>query len=327
MNSAKHNAQPETASGWFARVQAGALSDAERRDFEHWRDTSPENALAYAQCELAWELTGALAGEPEFATGAKATDDTASRGLTLRDWRIWGSVAASVTLATALVLNAEVDSGQRYQTDIGEQRVVHLKDGSSVMLNTNSILQVSFSRHQRSLILERGEAFFSVAKNPNRPFVVEVAGTEVRALGTAFNIEKQHDNVEVAVTQGLVEVSAQRRFWQEANQTHLRPGQGVTWHASTTAKLLTPTPMDLERVTAWQASKLYFDNDRLADALAEYNRYTKRQFVLVDDTLADQRISGVFNVGDDKALTFALEKSLGARILATDNRVLVLAEQ
>lgn len=327
MNSAKHDAQPQTAAGWFARVQAGSLSDAERRDFERWRAADQENALAYAQCELAWELTGALTNEAEFTHGGAPAADTASHGMALRDWRIWGSVAASVTLATTLVLTADVNSGQRYQTDIGEQRVVHLEDGSSVMLNTNSILAVSYSRSQRSLVLERGEAFFSVAKNPDRPFVVDVGGTEVRALGTAFNIEKQHDNVEVAVTQGLVEVSAQRRFWQDANRTRLQPGQGVIWHASVSTERLTPTPMDLERVTAWQARKLYFDNDRLADALAEYNRYTKRQFVLVEDTLADQRISGVFNVGDDKALTFALEKSLGARIVATDNRVLVLAEQ
>jgi transmembrane sensor len=317
MSSAQRHTTPNTAAGWFARVQAGALTEAERRDFEHWHNQSQDNALAYAQCEVAWELGAAL--EPEQSPAAIKPRQ---RGV---NWRAWGALAASVMLCAAVLLNIGTESPQLYQTKIGEQRVVHLADGSSVMLNTNSALKVAYTRSQRDLILERGEAFFTVAKNPERPFVVDLGDTEVRALGTAFNIEKQHGNVEVAVTQGVVEVSAQQHFWQRAQRARLHPGQGVHLLAAE-PDALTPINVDLERVTAWQASKLYFDDERLADALMEYNRYTKRQFVLVDDGLADQKISGVFNVGDDEALTFALKTSLGARILATDNRVLVLAE-
>lgn len=319
MSSAQRHTPPNTAAGWFARVQAGALTDAERRDFEHWHNSSQDNALAYAQCELAWELGAALQHEQAPAV-------VKSHRYRNINWRVCGALAASVMLFAAVLLNIGTESPQLYHTDIGEQRVVHLADGSSVMLNTNSALKVVYTHSQRDLILERGEAFFTVAKNPERPFVVDLGDTEVRALGTAFNIEKQHGNVEVAVTQGVVEVSAQQHFWQRPQRARLHPGQGLHLLATAEPAALTPIDVDLERVTAWQASKLYFDDERLIDALMEYNRYTKRQFVLVDDDLADQKISGVFNVGDDEALTFALKTSLGARVLATDNRVLVLAE-
>lgn len=297
------------------------MSEAERREFLHWLEASQDNALAYAQCELAWEMTGALSEQRDFATGPQF-DERATQGVKFNDWRIWGSVAASALAVGVLVATTAISSTELYETAIGEQRVVHLDDGSSVMLNTNTLLEVDYTSAERSLNLKRGEAFFTVAKNPDRPFVVDVGATEVRALGTGFNIERRHSDVEVAVTHGLVEVAYEKHFWQEKRFAHLKPGQGIVWQSDTAAE---PQSVDLERVTAWQASKIYFDNERLIDALAEYNRYTSRQYVLVDDALANEKISGVFNVGDDNALSFALQTSLGARIVATDNRVLVLA--
>ncbi|MDO3382197.1 FecR family protein [Gilvimarinus algae] len=315
----------DTAADWFARRRGARLSASEERAFEQWLAASQEHTLAYAQCELAWELSAAVP-EPALSRSLTASASPAkSRYRALSPWRMGGAVAASALLVSALLLSRSPDLSDHYQTEIGEQRVVHLEDGSSVMLNTNSALQVRYSRTERHLQLTRGEAFFTVAKNLDRPFVVEVSGSEVRALGTAFNIEKGVTDIEVAVTRGLVEVAAPARFWQPEISTRLEPGQGVHWRADD-QQALKPQAVNLERVTAWQASKLYFEGERLADALAEYNRYTRRQFVLVDDDLADERISGVFNLGDDEALTFALEKSLGARVVATENRVLILAD-
>ncbi|MCW8126956.1 FecR family protein [Microbulbifer halophilus] len=308
------------AADWLAREEGGALGPAERRRLDHWLRRDERHRLAYANCRQLCLMTDFLAGDEELqAEIAGARRPARQRAF---GWKTLLQLAAVMLLALGAVWLQQYFAVDYYQTQIGEQRVVHLRDGSTLMLNTDSRVGVRYTRGQRSLFLERGEAFFMVAGNPQRPFVVDVQGSEVRALGTAFNVALRAGDARVAVTQGVVEVRAagagQRRL------ARMLPGEGFHYSPEQPRQNSGVGKVNLEKVTAWQTDRIYFDNDRLEDAVAEYNRYTTRKMVLVGDQLAGKRISGVFNIGDADALAFALKESFGARINKSDQRILVL---
>ncbi|WP_160152755.1 FecR domain-containing protein [Microbulbifer sp. ALW1] len=316
------------AADWLARQQSGAMSAAESDALEQWLQANPLHRQAFAQCQQLALMTDFLKEDPELNAGLpEIRKAVRRRAQSLRapyQWRWLGAIAATILVLVAGVIARDNYAIDYYQTEIGGQRVVHLEDGSTLMLNTNTRVGVRYQRKQRSLFLERGEAFFMVAKNPERPFVVAVRGSEVRALGTAFNVALQADRVQVGVTQGIVEVRAEDATGETQQLAKMLPGEGVRYTATNPRDSSGVVPVNLDQVTAWQTHRIYFDNERLEDAIAEYNRYTTRKMVLVGDALTNQRISGVFNIGDADGLAFALEQGFGARINKTDQRILVL---
>lgn len=315
----------EQAADWLARQQSGAMSAAESDALEQWLQVDTRHRQAFAQCQQLGLMTDFLKGDPELNTGLpEIRKAVRRRSRRYTQWRWASGVAAVVLVAVAALLVRDYYAIDYYQTGIGDQRVVHLDDGSTLMLNTDSRVGVRYLRKQLALVLERGEAFFMVAKNPSRPFVVHVQGSEVRALGTAFNVALQADKVRVAVTQGVVEVRAEDGGGGLIPLATMLPGQGIRYLAVRPGDNSGVIPVNLEQVTAWQTRRIYFDNERLEDAIAEYNRYTTRKMVLVGSALADQRISGVFNIGDADGFAFALEQGFGARIRQNNQRILVL---
>lgn len=312
------------AADWVARENSGAMDKADQRALDHWLQADNRHRLAYARCQQLGFMADLLQGDVELRGEIAGFGSGRAAHRWGFSWKALSQVAAIMLVAVAALLVQRHFSIDYYQTGIGEQRVVHLDDGSTVMLNTDSRVGVRYTGGQRSLYLDRGEAFFMVAKNPQRPFIVDVRGSEVRALGTAFNVALRAGDVRVAVTQGVVEVKAEDAAGQPRRFAKMLPGQGFRYTAAKPEANSGVGPVNLERVTAWQTSKIYFDNDRLEDAIAEYNRYNSRKVVLVGDELADERISGVFNIGDAEALIFALEQGVGARIHESDRRILVL---
>ena len=311
------------AADWFAKEQRGPLSAADEAALQQWLQSSAEHQLAYAQCRHLWLMAKALGGMPEMAMELRATRRLAkSPRNSARIWRHLGQVAAVGLVGLTCWFALQQFGAGNYETAIGEQQLVRLDDESRIMLNTNSRVRVRYNDEQRLIYLERGEAFFTVAKNPERPFIVNVRDSQVQALGTAFNVALSTDTINVAVTEGVVEVSTQGAGPSLQTIAELKPGQGLSYRA-TQARAI-PVQVDLEKVTAWQAHKLLFDNARLADAIAEHNRYTEQHIVLVDNNLRDQRISGVFNIGDTDSLIFALKTTFDARVQVKPDRILVL---
>lgn len=309
------------AADWLARCDSGAMSATEQRELDLWLEADARHRLAFAQCRQLGLMSELLRDDPELNAGLPQVRKAVRRRAR---WRWSGAVAAVLLVAVVGILVRQHYAVDYYQTTIGAQRVVHLQDGSTLMLNTDSRVGVRYSRGQRDLFLDRGEAFFMVAKNPQRPFVVHVRDSEVRAVGTAFNVALRAGDVRVAVTQGIVEVKAEDASGRQRKVARMLPGEGIDYTATDPQSNSGVAPVNLEKVTAWQTNRIYFDNDRLDDAIAEYNRYTTRKVVLVGDELADERISGVFNIGDSEALVFALKQGFDARVTENDQRILVL---
>lgn len=218
------------------------------------------------------------------------------------------SAAAVLLLVVGVVFSLWPLPEGHYRTGKGEQLTQALADGSVVTLNTNSYLAVDFSDGERRIELRDGEAYFEVAHDPGRPFVVYAGEGQVRAVGTAFNVYAREESVAVTVTEGIVEVSA------EPVATGNQPAKRVTVNQSLVYrnKLGLVTERDSAWVgkrLAWRQHKLYFDNTSLEAFVDQLNRYSPGRIMIMDPALRDLRVGGVFKAGDSASALAALEAS------------------
>jgi transmembrane sensor len=284
------------AAEWFARLGNRSVTTQALREFRDWRD-NPANDAAYQQVEGFWEASGQQAADPEIM---RLTAEALGRrgGLRLPSWLRGARAGWTLTLAglTAVALAAVVANqvSPSYATGPSEQRVVRLEDGSRIHLNVGSRVRVAYGRAERRLVLSRGEAFFDVAHNPKRPFIVEAGGAAVRALGTKFDVRRDDGQVRVTLLEGVVRVNrdASPQAWT------LAPNQQLTVSRSGAAE---QAAADAARTTSWTTGHLIFHQTPLAAAVAEVNRYGQRKVELDDAGLSGRLVNGVFDVGDTDA--------------------------
>lgn len=306
----------EEAAAWLARLGNHSISTQTVREFRDWRD-DPANDAAYVEAEAFWDASGQHSADPEIL---RMTQEALDRGKRRAGgWRAWlrgPRLAGAVTLASIAAAGGTYLAVQQlepaYATDAAEQKVVRLEDGSRVHLNVDSKVKVAFRDGERRLTLTRGEAFFDVAHDAARPFVVEAEGTRIRALGTKFDVRRQDGGVRVTLVQGSVRVgpdSGQGGVVLAPNQEALVGANGAIRKVST----------DAARTTSWTTGRLVFRDTPLAAAVAEVNRYSDRKVELAGPGLAERPVSGFFDVGDAESFArgvadlFDLSLSRGER--------------
>jgi len=286
----------EEAAEWLARLGNHSISTRTVREFRDWRD-DPANDAAYVEAEAFWDASGQHAADPEIL---RMTQDALDRGRRRAGgWRAWlrgPRLAGAITLASIAAAGGTYLAVQQitptFATRDVEQKVVRLEDGSRVHLNVDSQVKVAFRAGERRLTLTRGEAFFDVAHDAARPFVVVVDGAQVRALGTKFDIRRRDGGVQVTLVQGSVRVSPQAG---QGAPVVLQPNQQAL--LSRGAAIRTAA-IDAARTTSWTTGRLVFRDTPLATAVAEVNRYSAQKVELADDGLGTQPVSGFFDVGD-----------------------------
>jgi transmembrane sensor len=200
---------------------------------------------------------------------------------------------------------------------------VALEDGTRITLNTATRLVVHYTQQHRLVRLETGEAFFDVAKNPQRPFVVSAGGESVVALGTAFMVRRDNNEVEVTLVEGTVSVTTVTTAEPSLPPTHankvLAPGQRLRV-AGSTPTLDHPS---IDAVTAWRRGEVMLDHTRLADAIEEMNRYSPVKIVLSAPEPADIRVSGIFRTGDSARFARAIADTYQLGIVEEHTRILL----
>jgi transmembrane sensor len=205
---------------------------------------------------------------------------------------------------------AQVEA-RTFSTGIGQQASFRMSDGSMITINTGSTLSVSESDTRRSTQVKQGEAFFEVAKNPRKPFVVEAEGVTVTALGTAFAVrDLGEDGVRVTLAHGRVRVDMPAVAGQPAQSTLLSPDTQLTWRAGR----YSIAPVNLRQQLGWRQGMVVFDRTPLAQAVAEINRYSSQEIVVASASLARRPISGSFRVGVTRGFLQSLEASGIARV-------------
>jgi transmembrane sensor len=200
-----------------------------------------------------------------------------------------------------------------YATEVGEQRIVHLDDGTRITLNSDTKVTISFTKPKRQVRLDRGEAFFEVAHNRDRPFIVAVGNRQVTALGTTFAVSYDPNRTAVILVEGKVSVAAvggsaptmptgedatptlARGETSDTGTVFLSPGERVTYSRKSAPQLDEPK---LDAVTAWRRGEVVLDKTQLAEAVAEMNRYETTRLIIEDPRTAALRVSGIYHAGD-----------------------------
>ena len=289
----------QEAAAWFARLNAREVALATFEEFRVWRQ-SPGNRSAYNAVEAQWTAMAALRGQPEIdlaVAGALARGGAARsrRGLLTSLWL--GGAAAAGLIVVAFGGYAFLNRGA-LTTGVGEQRIVRLADGSTVRLDTDSRIVVRFAAGERHVALDRGQAFFEVAHDPSRPFIVRAGDTTVRAVGTRFDVRRDGDQVRAVLVEGVVQVrtASAAKIWT------LQAGQQITsGDGAPQARVV-----DVQAATGWTSGHIVFEAVPLAAAVAEVNRYSRRKIVLDDEAVAAVPVTGVFDSGDVGAFVSAV---------------------
>jgi transmembrane sensor len=200
-------------------------------------------------------------------------------------------------------------------------RRIALADGSSVVLNTHSEVIVELTPKRRDIRLVQGEALFEVAHDKSRPFVVQAHDTAVRAVGTAFAVRLEGTQVDVTVTEGVVEV-AELKLAVVSRSMPAAPVGGVRRVAAHERAIIAPAgppvvqpmaPAEAQRRLAWKDGMVSFEGEPLRMAVAEFNRHNRRQIVIDDPSLASVPVVGVFRATDIEGFIAAAAVALNTR--------------
>jgi transmembrane sensor len=286
------------AAVWFARLRDGQVDKAAQSEYQAWRRADPRHAAAMADAERLW-------GRLELPVRRLAAPAPRSGPFERRTLR---RVAAAAGLLLVLGLGAlcrddiSVRLHSDYRTMVGMRTPVDLADGSRITLNTDTAIAVDMSGERRRVLLFRGEAWFDVAADASRPFVVETPMGDVRVVGTRFNLRASQGGTSVSLTEGQVDLTG-----RGGATLTLTPGQAVRL---TAAGISRPETFDQTAVTAWLRGQFVFYDSPLADVVAEINRYRAGRIVIAGDRLRNLKVSGVFRTDDPDAALATITDTL-----------------
>ena len=326
----------DRASYWHGLIEEGQPTGPERERFAQWLAADSRNSAAYASIRRAWMGMGNAAVDERILSMRR---DALAIPTNSRQ-RKYGSTAIAASILMALVFGAGLlvhrgrlgaNAGE-FVTQVGQRSSITLADGSTVMLDTASRIRVEFDARVRRVRLLTGQAWFEVAKNQPRPFMVEAGDQVVTAHGTAFDVRlEEHDQIRVTLIEGRVSVEEVARPGEgiirpdaSRNREELLPGEQLV---VTATRLPIKQKADIAKATSWRAGQIIFDNDTLENAVAEINRYSTRQIVLADPHLASLRVSGVFIAGHSESFVETVtgnfpikaNPAAGDRLLLTAN--------
>jgi transmembrane sensor len=291
----------DEAAEWVARMDSGCWTADLEAELEQWLAGDEKNPGALLHAQAVWHRL-----DDATAERVPSSNDNGARP---HKW--WLGGAAAALLAVVGTLSILPDRGQEYRTQIGEIRRVPLGDGSIATINTASDVDVNLAKDQRDIVLERGEAWFQVAHDRKRPFVVAAGRVRVVAVGTAFAVRREKGGAEVLVTEGVVEAWASGA---EGRKVRLAAGHQAFIGDNAAVRRQTAPPSSIDRALAWRGGKIELVGDTLGDAAEEFNRYNERKIVIRDKRLADERFNGLFSVDDPEGFVRAVGQSLNVRV-------------
>jgi len=335
-----------TASAWLARRDRG-LTATEQDAYLEWLRADLRHGVMIAHLEKTWGALDALAEWRPAHSARPNPDLLATPRARPRRWaRLTKFPFAVRTLAAAAAVALGIFVLQSNVPETppssGTVRVIPsperltLEDGSVVELNHGGKIETEFTAEMRRVRLVRGEAHFTVTKNPARPFIVEANGVAVRAVGTAFNVRHASDAVEVLVTEGKVQVErpvaaiVSSRVQSPITPTALVAGERAI--VDTTAPAAQPvvaavTPTEMARALSWQGVRLEFAELPLAEVVTEFNLRNRQQLVVEDAATGRLRVGGSFRADNVDAFVRLLEASFGVSAQRRADGVLVLRIQ
>jgi len=327
----------DTASEWVAKIDR-ELTSKERASLGSWLKNSTENLKVFIEVAQLWDKMNEL----ELLADLFPTGPAVTQGNLSKKW------ASALVASVMLVLTAGIyfNSGgssffqqqqqsasvnnqqQTLQTRIGENSTVNLPDGSKILLNTNTLAEIRYTRSARIIDLKRGEIHIDVAHDKLRPLSVIVGGKIIQAVGTAFNVEVRNNSIELIVTDGKVLVAPAGQELMLSNVKNIAidlskssiaisKGEKINLAVSSLQELdpseekaVKVEPIEIAASLSWRTGNLIFRGESLTETMAEISRYSDVKFELDDDAeLKKIRVAGMFRTGDISGLLNVLEQN------------------
>jgi transmembrane sensor len=326
---------------WIAREAQGPLPAPQQAELDAWLAASPRHQGAYLRAraihhtlhqvllpEALRPAASALSAEAEGAAAADGPAAAAPRRK-LPAWSYAGMAVAALLVATVAMYPALYPAltpaaGSQgapdalvLQTGVGELRNVPLADNSVASINSDTRLEVQMTMAERRIALQQGEAWFQVAKDAARPFVVAAGAVRVTAIGTAFAVQRQPGGADVVVTEGVVEVSRadQRAIVRVAagEQAFVPERDGVV--------NVRRQPDAGQRQLAWREGMIMLNNDTLARAVAQFNRYNRRQILIADPALRNRTLVGNYRINEAEQFANDVRALLKVPVVVTAEQI------
>lgn len=314
------------ASAWLARLQRDELSEADGLEFDAWLDAAPENRAAYRQTLALWHDLEAGAADvlAELAgpTVRRQIVRTQAGRPPTRRWLVGGggfAIAAGLAVAVLPSMLAE-PAIQTFATGKGERKRITLADGSTVDLNAETRLSVSFARSSRRVVLGDGQAIFDVAHDQHRPFTVEAANRVVRVVGTQFDVRNRQGELTVTVARGKVQVSPATSA-ASGRAFLLTPGWRLEVDRAGVEAVKTVDPQE---AFGWRVGRLVYRAEPLTNVVADLNRQFTQQIEISDPELGKSPITGVIVLDNQPAVMARLSLMLPVRSIPSDRGLLLL---
>lgn len=326
MSGAGVNAHPKVralttkalAAEWLERRDRADWSENAQHELDTWLDESTANFLAYHRVATAWGRAERLVAlEPRQFQPASTDDRSLVRSTLLRAAVLVAAVALIVSVGAGLSL---LPDKHTFSTSIGGRQIVRLADGSSVELNTDTVFHTDLGISHRSGWLEKGEAYFDIAHDAGRPFVLTAGHQKITVLGTKFLVRDEPSRLEVAMLDG--------RVWFEsggdpsARSAVLASGDVLVATADSIA-ITRETHRQLSGELGWRSGLLVFRNTPLAEAARQYNRYNRQKILVADTSAAKLMISGALPATDTQEFLHIAQKFFGLRVKNYGDEVVI----
>ena len=312
------------ASEWIAEHDRGDWSHQRQRDLDAWLDESVANRVAYLRLHDAWQRADRLRALRSAESSARSMPVATSvrtipRARSLEAWGL-RALAGIAVLSSAILLNGDLGrlgSAQVFATPIGARESVSLEDGSKLTLNTSTQLRAKIDRNRRIVWLDDGEAYFDIAHDATRPFVIFAGSRRVTVVGTKFSLRREGDRLKVDVVEGRVQVQSGTTppTLLSRGETAIGEGANVLVSRRTERQSLA--------ATSWLDGRLVFDQMTIAEAAAQFNRYNRKKLVVADSAAANVRIGGTFEAGNVEGFARLMQAGFGLVVESHDDRIVM----
>ena len=305
------------AAAWLARLHADDRDAGDEAAFRAWLAASPVHAAAFEAVDRMWSDVGGLTDLRPDLRGRRAfSEETAPRQTSRRALLAGVGLLAVAGGSVGFWRSA---GAKVYETEVGEQKHVALADGSQLFLDAQTRISVRFSETVRAVDMEFGRANFRVVPDYKRPFIVEAAERKIIATRCSFDVRCENGEVQVVLIHGEADVKPTSA--PDAKGETLRSGDRLVASVDMEKR----DKPDMTKATAWQTGYEMFENEDLAQAVEEMNRYSTAT-ILVDPSVAKLKVSGVYRVGDNSAFARSLAKLLPIAVRESGETLILTAE-
>lgn len=318
----------ERAAQWVTELFSGDNRVHTEDELAAWRAEDRANDSAFAALlDMTEKLdtVGEQALQEEWERELEEAASTRSR----QRWVAgFSSLAAGMVVAAVMTVSMWVSGPEPmiYETTKGQRSTIALEDGSVLHLNTDTRVTALLADDTRSIRIDRGEAFFDVKRDENRPFLVDAGDTQVRVLGTKFNVRLGASSNIVSVLSGLVSV-AQREADDRVKEVALLHAGEQASH-DTDKKEAVVDQFDQGAVMAWRTGKAVYHEAPLQTVVKDLNRYFDVPLEIADEDLAALPVTGTFNLTDQGVVIDALESAFSIMaVKRVDGVILLYARQ